>query len=98
MNEKILNSNQTLFQSTVGEVVNEWLTDVDRDLFTTKEPVVSVSNHYAISYDKDYSGELRVHRIEDEFGTALWENWNATCWTEAEDKLISEILLWGQLV
>ena len=48
MNEKILNSNQTLFQSTVGEVVNEWLTDVDRDLFTTKEPVVSVSNHYTI--------------------------------------------------
>tara|TARA_E500000318_G_scaffold21915_1_gene22270 strand:- start:70 stop:366 length:297 start_codon:yes stop_codon:yes gene_type:complete len=97
MNEKILNSNQTLFQSTVGEVVNEWLTDVDRDLFTTKEPVVSVSNHYAISYDKDYSGELRVHRIEDEFGTVLWENWNATCWTEAEDKLISEIIMWGEL-
>ena len=97
MNEKILNSNQTLFQSTVGEVVNEWLTDVDRDLFTTKEPVVSVSNHYTISYDKDYSGELRVHRIEDEFGTVLWENWNATCWTEAEDKLISEIIMWGEL-
>lgn len=97
MNEKILNSNQTLFQSTVGEVVNEWLTDVDRDLFTTKEPVVSVSNHYAISYDTDYSGELRVHRIEDEFGTVLWENWNATCWTEAEDKLISEIIMWGEL-
>ena len=97
MNEKILNSNQTLFQSTVGEVVNEWLTDVDRDLFTTKEPVVSVSNHYAISYDTDYSGELRVHRIEDEFGPVLWENWNATCWTEAEDKLISEIIMWGEL-
>ena len=97
MNEKILNSNQTLFQSTVGEVVNEWLSDVDRDLFTTKEPVVSVSNHYAISYDTDYSGELRVHRIEDEFGTVLWENWNATCWTEAEDKLISEIIMWGEL-
>ena len=97
MNEKILNSNQTLFQSTVGEVVNEWLTDVDRDLFTTKEPVVSVSNHYAISYDTDYSGDLRVHRIEDEFGTVLWENWNATCWTEAEDKLISEIIMWGEL-
>tara|TARA_Y100000992_G_C21155435_1_gene438365 strand:+ start:228 stop:500 length:273 start_codon:yes stop_codon:yes gene_type:complete len=89
MNEKILNSNQTLFQSTVGEVVNEWL--------TTEEPVVSVSNHYTISYDKDYSGELRVHRIEDEFGTTLWENWNATCWTEAEDKLISEIIMWGEL-
>ena len=97
MNEKILNSNQTLFQSTVGEVVNEWLTDVDRDLFTTKEPVVSVSNHYTISYDKDYSGELRVHRIEDESGTTLWENWNSTCWTEAEDKLISEIIMWGEL-
>jgi hypothetical protein len=28
----------------------------------------------------------------------LWENAVASCWTEAEDKLISEILLWGQLV
>ncbi len=90
MYEKVLNSNQQLYQSSVGEAINEWL--------TTEEPVVSVSNHYTISYDKDYSGELRVHRIKDESGTTLWENWNATCWTEAEDKLISELIIFGELV
>ncbi len=90
MYEKVLNSNQELFKSTVGEAVNEWL--------VTEEPVVSVSKYYNISYDTDYSGDLRVHRIEDEFGTALWENWNATCWTEAEDKLISEIIMFGELI
>ncbi len=90
MLEKLLPSNQELFKSTVGDAVNEWL--------TSEEPVVSVSTHYTISYDKDYAGDIRVHRISDETGFVLWENWNATVWTEAEDKLISEIIMFGDLV
>ena len=90
MYQKMFMSNDYLHETTFGEAVNELLLE--------DEPVVSVSNYYTVSYDLDYAGDIRVHRIQDEFGTALWENWNATCWTEAEDKLISEILLWGQLV
>ena len=82
-------SNDYLHETTFGEAVNELLLE--------DEPVVSVSNYYTVSYDLDYAGDIRVHRIQDEFGTTLWENWNATCWTEAEDQLISEIILWGQL-
>ena len=90
MYQKMFMSNDYLHETTFGEAVNELLLE--------DEPVVSVSNYYTVSYDLDYAGDIRVHRIQDEFGTTLWENWNATCWTEAEDKLISEILLWGQLV
>ena len=90
MYQKMFMSNDYLHETTFGEAVNE--------LLLGDEPVVSVSNYYTVSYDLDYAGDVRIHRIEDEFGTTLWENWNATCWTEAEDKLISEIILWGQLI
>ena len=89
MHEKIIMSNDYLYNTTFGEALNEWL--------ITEEPVVSVSKYYTVSYDLDYSGDVRVHRIQDESGTTLWENWNSTCWTEAEDKLISEILIFGGL-
>ena len=90
MYEKVLNSNQQLYQSSVGEAINEWL--------TSEEPVVSVSEYYIIKFDTDYAGDIRVHEILDSYGTSLWENWNATCWTEAEDKLISELIIFGELV
>ena len=89
MYQKMFMSNDYLHETTFGEAVNELLLE--------DEPVVSVSNYYTVSYDLDYAGDIRVHRIQDEFGTTLWENWNATCWTEAEDQLISDIILWGQL-
>jgi len=89
MYQKMFMSNDYLHETTFGEAINELLLE--------DEPVVSVSNYYTVSYDLDYAGDIRVHTIQDEFGTTLWENWNATRWTEAEDKLISEILLWGQL-
>ena len=90
MYEALHMSNEYLNETTWGEAINEWL--------VTEEPVVSVSRYYTVSYDLDYAGDVRIHRIEDEFGTTLWENWNATCWTEAEDKLISEIIIFGELV
>ena len=89
MYQKMFMSNDYLHETTFGEAVNE--------LLLGDEPVVSVSNYYTVSYDLDYAGDIRVHRIQDEFGTTLWENWNSNFWTEAEDQLISEILLWGQL-
>ena len=82
-------SNDYLYNTTFGEALNEWL--------ITEEPVVSVSKYYTISYDFDYSGDVRVHKIEDDTGYTLWENWNSTCWTEAEDTLISEIIIFGGL-
>ena len=90
MYEKVLNSNQQLYQSSVGEAINEWL--------TSEEPVVSVSEYYIVKFDTDYAGDIRVHEILDSHGTSLWEKWNATCWTEAEDKLISELIIFGELV
>ena len=83
-------SNDYLHETTFGEAVNEWL--------TTEEPVVSVSEHYTVRYDTDYSGDVRIKSISDENDTVLWENWNSNFWTELEDQLISEILLWGQLI
>jgi len=82
-------SNDYLHETTFGEAVNE--------LLLGDEPVVSVSKYYTVSYDLDYAGDIRVHKIEDEYNNVLWENWNSNFWTEAEDQLISEILLWGQL-
>ena len=90
MLEKLLPSNKELFKSTVGEAVNEWL--------TSEEPVVTTSKSFTITYDTDYAGDVRIHSIADETGYVLWENWNATCWTEAENKLISELLIFGDLV
>tara|TARA_A100001011_G_C13941263_1_gene687246 strand:+ start:45 stop:317 length:273 start_codon:yes stop_codon:yes gene_type:complete len=90
MYEAMFMSNQYLHKTTFGEAINEWL--------TTEEPVVSVSEHYTVTYDTDYSGDVRIKSISDENDTVLWENWNSNFWTEAEDKLISEILLWGQLI
>jgi hypothetical protein len=46
----------------------------------------------------DSAREATILAIRDSEDTVLWENAVASCWTEAEDKLISEILLWGQLV
>ena len=89
MYQKMYMSNDYLYNNTFGEALNEWL--------ITEEPVVSVSEYYTVSYDLDYSGDVRVHRIQDESGTTLWENWNSTSWTEAEDELISEILIFGGL-
>ena len=90
MLEKLLPSNKELFKSTVGEAVNEWL--------TSEEPVVTTSKFFTITYDTDYAGDVRVHKISDETGFVLWENWNATRWTEAEDKLISELIMFGELI
>ena len=89
MYQKMFMSNDYLHETTFGEAVNELLLE--------DEPVVSVSNYYTVSYDLDYAGDIRVHRIQDEFGTTLRENWNSNFWTEAEDQLISEIILWGQI-
>ena len=89
MHEKIIMSNDYLYENTFGEALNEWL--------VTEEPVVSVSKYYTISYDIDYAGDVRIQSISDETGLVLWENWNSNFWTEAEDKFISEILIWGQI-
>ena len=75
---------------TWGEAINEWL--------VTEEPVVSVSDYYTVDYTVDSAHEATILGIRDSQDTVLWENWDASCWSEAEDKLISEILLWGQLV
>ena len=83
MSNEYLNETQTW-----GEAVNEWL--------NTEEPVVSVSEYYTVHYTVDSAGEATILAIRDSQDTILWEN--TLRWTEAEDKLISEILLWGQLV
>ena len=85
MYQKMFMSNDYLHETTFGEAVNE--------LLLGDEPVVSVSKYYTVSYDLDYAGDIRVHKIEDEYNNVLWENWNSNFWTEAEDQLISEILL-----
>ena len=90
MYEALHMSNEYLNETTWGEAINEWL--------VTEEPVVSVSRYYTVSYDLDYAGDVRIKSISDENDTVLWENWNSNFWTESEDKLISEILLWGQLI
>jgi len=83
MSNEYLNETQTW-----GEAINEWL--------VTEEPVVSVSEYYTVHYTVDSAGEATILAIRDSQDTILWEN--TLRWTEAEDKLISEILLWGQLV
>ena len=85
MSNEYLNETQTW-----GEAINEWL--------VTEEPVVSVSEYYTVHYTVDSAHEATILAISDSQDTVLWENASATIWTEAEDKLISEILLWGQLV
>ena len=85
MSNEYLNETQTW-----GEAINEWL--------ITEEPVVSVSEYYTVDYTVDSAHEATILSIRDSQDTVLWENWDSSCWTEAEDKLISEILLWGQLV
>jgi hypothetical protein len=85
MSNEYLNETQTW-----GEAINEWL--------VTEEPVVSVSEYYTVHYTVDSAHEATILAISDSQDTVLWENAVASCWTEAEDKLISEILLWGQLV
>ena len=89
MYQKMFMSNDYLYENTFGEALNEWL--------ITEEPVVSASRYYTVSYDLDYAGDVRIKSISDETGLVLWENWNSNFWTEAEDKLISEIILWGQI-
>ena len=83
MSNEYLNETQTW-----GEAINERL--------ITEEPVVSVSEYYTVDYTVDSAGEATILAIRDSQDTILWEN--TLRWTEAEDKLISEILLWGQLV
>ena len=84
-------SNEYLNQTqTWGEAINEWL--------VTEEPVVSVSEYYSVDYTVDSAHEATILAIRDSQDTILWENWDSSRWTEAEDRLISEILLWGQLV
>ena len=85
MSNEYLNETQTW-----GEAINEWL--------ITEEPVVSVSEYYTVDYTVDSAHEATILSIRDSQDTVLWENAVASSWTEAEDKLISEILLWGQLV
>jgi hypothetical protein len=85
MSNEYLNETQTW-----GEAVNEWL--------NTEEPVVSVSEYYTVDYTVDSAHEVTIIAIRDSQDTILWQNRDSSCWTEAEDKLISEILLWGQLV
>jgi hypothetical protein len=85
MSNEYLNETQTW-----GEAVNEWL--------NTEEPVVSVSEYYTVDYTVDSAHEATILAIRDSQDTILWQNRDSSCWTEAEDKLISEILLWGQLV
>ena len=82
MSNEYLNETQTW-----GEAINEWL--------ITEEPVVSVSEYYTVDYTVDSAGEATILAIRDSQDTILWEN--TLRWTEAEDKLISEILLWGQI-
>ena len=83
MSNEYLNETQTW-----GEAINEWL--------ITEEPVVSVSEYYTVHYTVDSAGEATILAIRDSQDTILWEN--TLRWTEAEDKLISEIILWGQLI
>ena len=90
MYQKMYMSNDYLHENTFGEALNKWL--------ISEEPAISDSEYYTVSYDLDYSGDVRVHKISDDTGYTLWENWNSTCWTEEEDKLISEILIFGGLV
>ena len=85
MSNEYLNETQTW-----GEAINEWL--------VTEEPVVSVSEYYTVHYTVDSAGEATILAISDSKDTILWDNAAASSWTEAEDRLISEILLWGQLV
>ena len=85
MSNEYLNETQTW-----SEAVNEWL--------NTEEPVVSTSEYYTVDYTVDSAHEATILSIRDSQDTVLWGNWDSSCWTEAEDKLISEILLWGQLV
>ena len=85
MSNEYLNETQTW-----GEAINEWL--------VTEEPVVSVSEYYTVHYTVDSAHEATILAISDSQDTVLWENAVANSWTEAEDNLISEILLWGQLV
>ena len=85
MSNEYLNETQTW-----GEAINEWL--------VTEEPVVSVSEYYTVHYTVDSAHEATILAISDSQDTVLWENAAASNWTEAEDRLISEILLWGQLV
>ena len=85
MGNEYLNETQTW-----GEAINEWL--------VTEEPVVSVSEYYTVHYTVDSAHEATILAISDSQDTILWENAAASSWTEAEDKLISEILLWGQFV
>ena len=85
MSNEYLNETQTW-----GEAINEWL--------VTEEPVVSVSEYYTVHYTVDSAHEATILAISDSQDTILWENAAASSWTEAEDRLISEILLWGQLV
>ena len=88
MYQKMYMSNDYLYNNTFGEALNKWL--------ITEEPVVSVSEYYTVDYTVDSAGEATILAIRDSQDTILWEN--TLRWTEAEDKLISEILLWGQLV
>ena len=85
MSNEYLNETQTW-----GEAINEWL--------VTEEPVVSVSEYYTVHYTVDSANKATILAISDSQDTILWENAAASSWTEAEDRLISEILLWGQLV
>ena len=85
MSNEYLNETQTW-----GEAINEWL--------ITEEPVVSKSEYYTVDYTVDSAHEATIIGIRDSEDTVLWENAVANSWTEAEDNLISEILLWGQLV
>ena len=85
MSNEYLNETQTW-----GEAINEWL--------ITEEPVVSPSDYYTVDYTVDSAHEATIIGIRDSEDTVLWENAVANSWTEAEDNLISEILLWGQLV
>ena len=85
MSNEYLNETQTW-----GEAINEWL--------ITEEPVVSTSEYYTVDYTVDSAHEATIIGIRDSEDTVLWENAVANSWPEAEDNLISEILLWGQLV
>ena len=89
MYQKMYMSNDYLYNNTFGEALNKWL--------ITEEPVVSVSEYYTVHYTIDSAGEATILAISDSQDTVLWENWDSSCWTEAEDKLISEILIFGGL-
>ena len=85
MSNEYLNETQTW-----GEAINEWL--------ITEEPVVSTSEYYTVDYTVDSAHEATIIGIRDSEDTVLWENAVANSWPEAEDNLISEILLWGHVV